>query len=330
MILAGDVGATKTVLAVFRTGSGKLVPVREHRFDSRQRGSLEGMVRDFLAGGKEKTQVSVFGVAGPVSSGRSQVVNLKWSVDSKKLSKLPGIGRVEVINDLEATAWGVAGLPPSRSRSLTPGVRRRDGPCALIAPGTGLGTAGMVPQGDGFLPFAGEGGHRDFAAMDETGYLLHRFLKNRFGSHVSVERVCSGNGFQLLLEFVVSAGIAEVGPSLRKRFESGPDRNAAIAEAGMNRTDPAAREALSLFVSYLGSTAGDLALTLGATGGVWLAGGIAPRILSALRDGRFLHAFRNKGRMRPYLEKIPVRVVLDPKTALHGAAAFGAALGGKR
>ncbi len=330
MILAGDIGATKTVLAIFRIDSGKPVPVRQYIFRSGQRSSLESMVRDFLAGGKEKIQVSVFGVAGPVVAGRSQIVNLKWSVDRNKLSNLPGIGRVEVINDLEATARGLVGLPPSRSRSLTPRLRRRPGPQALIAPGTGLGTAGMLPEGDGFRPFAGEGGHRDFAAADEAGYLLHRFLKKKFGSHVSAERVCSGYGFQVLLEFVISQGIAQVGPTLMERLENCSDRNAVIAEAGMKRTDPAARAALSLFVSCLGAVAGDLALTLGACGGVWLAGGIVPRILPALCDGRFLEAFRNKGRMRPYIEKIPVRAILEPNTALYGAAALGAEKGGTR
>ncbi len=330
MILAGDVGGTKTVLALFRSGAGKPVLVREYVFDSRQRSSLESMVRDFLAGGNEKIKVSVFGVAGPVAAGRSQMVNLNWTVDRNKLSKLPGVGRVEVVNDLEATARGVAMLPISKSRSLTPGIRRRQGPYALIAPGTGLGTAGMLPEAGGYRTFAGEGGHRDFAASDETGYRLHRFLVKKYGRHVSVERVCSGNGFQVLLEFVVSTGVAQVGPSLLGRLEQSSDRNAAIAAAGMKRTDPAARAALSLYLSCLGAVAGDLALTLGATGGIWLAGGIAHRILPALAEKRFLDAFRNKGRMKPYMEKIPVRVILDPNMALYGAAVVGAELGGKR
>jgi len=330
MILAGDVGGTKTVLALFQAGSGKPVPVREYVFDSRQRTSLESMIRDFLAGGREKIRVSVFGVAGPVLSGRSQVVNLNWMVDRKKLSKVPGLGRVEVINDLEATARGVAVLPVSKSRSLTPGIRRRQGPYALIAPGTGMGTAGMLPVAGGIHTFAGEGGHRDFAATDETGYRLHRFLTRKYGRHVSAERVCAGNGFQVLLEFVVSTGIAQAGPSLLNRLDQGGDRNAVIAEAGIKRTDPAARAALALFVSSLGAVAGDLVLTLGATGGIWIGGGIVPRILPALAEKRFLTAFRNKGRMKPYMEKIPVRVILDPKTALYGAAALGAELGGKR
>ncbi|MBD3866958.1 MAG: glucokinase [Acidobacteria bacterium] len=330
MILAGDVGGTKTILALFRGKPGKPVPVRQYVFDSRQRSSLESMVRDFLAGGTEKINVSVFGVAGPVSAGRSQVVNLNWPVDRKRLSKIPGVGRVEVINDLEATARGVDLLPSSKSRSLTPGIRRRKGPYALIAPGTGLGTAGMLPEGGKYLAFAGEGGHRDFAATDETGYRLHRFLVKKYGRHVSAERVCSGNGFRVLLEFVVSAGIAQAGPSLLHKLDHATDPNAVIAEAGNKRSDPAARAALSLYVSCLGAVAGDLALTLGATGGVWIAGGIAPRILPSLTGKDFLESFRSKGRMRPYMEKIPVRVILDPNTALYGAAAFGAAHGGTR
>lgn len=330
MILAGDIGGTKTVLALFRTESGKPVPVREYVFDSRQRTSLESMIRDFLAGESEKVQVSVFGVAGPVASGRSQVVNLNWMVDRRKLSRLAGVGRVEVINDLEATARGVALLPASKSRSLTPGIRRRQGPSGLIAPGTGMGTAGILPVDGRYYAFAGEGGHRDFAPTDETGYRLHRFLVKKYGRHVSVERVCAGNGFQVLLEFVVSEGIAQAGPSLRKQLDRGGDRNAVIARAGVRRTDPAARAALSLFVTSLGAVAGDLALTVGATGGVWIGGGIAPKILPALAEKRFLAAFRNKGRMKPYMEKIPVRVLLDPNTALYGAAALGVEIGGKR
>ena len=330
MILAGDVGGTKTVLALFRMKAGKPVPVRQYVFESQQRPSLESMVLDFLAGNKEKITASVFGVAGPVTSGRSQMVNLNWPVDGKKLAKIPGLGRVEVINDLEATALGVGLRPISKSRSLTSGAKRRPGPFALIAPGTGLGTAGMLPDGSGYRAFAGEGGHRDFAATDETGYRLHRFLVKKFGRHVSAERVCSGNGFQILLEFVVTAGLARVGPSLLHRLDHAADRNAVIAEAGIKRSDPAARAALSLYVACLGAVAGDLALTLGATGGVWIAGGIAPRILPALAEKRFLDAFRNKGRMKPYMEKIPVRVILDPNTALYGAAALGAKHGGTR
>jgi glucokinase len=330
MILAGDVGGTKTVLAVFGGKPLKPVPVRQYVFDSRQRSSLESMVRDFLAGGTEKITVSVFGVAGPVSGGRSQIVNLNWPVDRKKLSRIPRIGHVEVINDLEATARGVDLLPSSRSRSLTPGLRRRKGPYALIAPGTGLGTAGMLPEGKGYRAFAGEGGHRDFAPSDETGYRLHRFLAKKFGRHVSVERICSGNGFRLLLEFVVAAGIAQAGPSMLRELDHAADPNAVIAEAGASGSDPAARAAVALYIGCLGAVAGDLVLTLGATGGIWIAGGIAPRILPSLTGKGFLEAFRNKGRMRAYMEKIPVRVILDPMTALYGAAALGAEYGGKR
>jgi len=330
MILAGDVGGTKTVLALFRAKPGKPVPVRQYVFDSRQRPSLESMVRDFLAGGTEKIKVAVFGVAGPVASGRSQVVNLNWTVDRKKLSKLAELGRVEVINDLEATARGVGLLPASRSRSLTPGIRRREGPYALIAPGTGMGTAGMIPVNGRYQAFAGEGGHRDFAPTDEIGYRLHRFLVKKYGRHVSAERVCAGPGFKVLLEFVVTSGIAQAGPSLLQQLDRAADGNAVIAQAGIKRSDPAARAALSLFVSCLGAVAGDLALTLGATGGVWIGGGIAPRILPALTEKRFLAGFRNKGRMRSYMEKIPVRVILDPNTALYGAAALGAEYGGTR
>ena len=152
----------------------------------------------------------------------------------------------------------------------------------------------------------------------------------KYGRHVSAERVCSGSGFQVLLEFVVSSGIAQAGPSLLQRLKRGSDRNAVIAEAGIKRTDPAARAALSLYVSCLGAVAGNLALTLGATAGVWIAGGVAPRILPALSEKRFLVAFRDKGRMKPYMEKIPVRVILDPNTALYGAAALGAEYGGAR
>ena len=322
MILAGDVGGTKTLLGLFTRARGKLRAVHERSFQSQESPSLEGMVRAFLAGQGARVHACAVGVAGPVVGGKSDRVNLAWRVEERKLARVLGLGHARVINDLEANAWGIAELSPRRMMSLTPGLRPSPGNAALISAGTGLGMAILAWDGERHRPSASEGGHQGFAPRDAQQVELLEFLRERHG-RVSVERVVSGPGISAIYEFLLASGNGPESDLMKRRRGEG-DPNPAITEAAMAGEDALAARALDLFVSLYGAAAGDLALVARATAGVYLGGGIAPRILPRLRDGAFLRAFRDKGRLTPFLERIPVKVILEPKTALIGAAACAA------
>jgi glucokinase len=324
MILAGDVGGTKTLLGLFGRAGQKLTPVREASFPSQDYPSLGAMIAEFLHRGRQKVDRFAVGVAGPVVNGRSQVVNLRWPVDAAKLAGELGLGQGQVLNDLEATAWGIPELPPSKLVSLTPGLRPRPGNAALIAAGTGLGMSHMVKDGERFLPQASEGGHQAFSPRNELEIDLLRFMLER-RDRVSVERIVAGPGFSEIYRFLVESGRGRETKRMKKRLAEAEDANASITDAALAREDATASRVLDLFVSMYGAVAGDLALITKATGGFFVGGGIAPKILPRLREGGFLRAFRDKGRLSPLLEKIPVRVILEPRTALIGAAACAAA-----
>jgi len=329
MILAGDVGGTNTRLGLFRQQARNLVSIAEERFPSQEFASLEVIVREFLAhhrGRGQRVACCAMGVAGPVIDGRSQVVNLRWSVDARRLGRSLRLGRerVHVINDLEATAWGLPCLPPRKLRSLTPGVRAGSGNAALIAAGTGLGMALLIREGDRFRPYPSEGGHQQFGPRDEFEIDLLRFLRQRHG-RVSIERLVAGPGISAIYRFLLERHRQREPEWLGRRLAAGEDPNAVITEVGLEGKDPVARETLDRFVSLYGAAAGDLALVSKATGGVYVGGGIAPRILPRLESGEFVRAFRDKGRLTPLVESIPVKVILESRTALIGAAARAAA-----
>jgi glucokinase len=262
----------------------------------------------------------VVGVAGPVVDGRSRIVNLRWPVDEKRVARETGASRVRVLNDLEATGWGIARLPSRKLASLTPGLRTQQATGALIAAGTGLGMCTLVWDGTRHVPLAGEGGHQDFAPRNELEVDLLRHFQKIHG-RVSVERIVAGPGMSGIYRFLVDTGRERRDRKLEARFEK-EDPNAVVSEAGVEGSSPTARRAVEIFVSLYGAAAGNLALVVKATGGVWVGGGIAPKILPALRDGAFLDSFLDKGRLRPVLEHIPVKVILEPRTALLGAAAY--------
>lgn len=322
MILAGDVGGTKTLLGLFKTAGRRLEVSREEGFASGEFRSLEAVVEAFLSGGRGKVSAASVGVAGPVIDGRSQRVNLKWSVDRRRLARSLGLApdRVAVINDLEATAWGVPLLDGRRLRNLTPRLRPRPGNAALIAAGTGLGMALMPWDGERHHPSASEGGHQHFGPRDDLEIALLRYMRRRHG-RVSVERLVCGAGFSAIYTFLTENGWGEGSRAMRARLAAADDPNAAISQAALDGTDPLAEKTMQMFVGMYGAAAGDLALVAKATGGVYVGGGIAPRILPRLVDGTFIEAFRDKGRLRSLVEKIPVRVILEPRTALLGAAA---------
>jgi len=318
MILAGDIGGTKTRLALFTAVGERLESLAEEIFPSREHGGLDEIVRTFVS----KQQVSVthagFGVAGPVKHGRCETTNLPWVVDARQLAGQLGIASVVLINDLEANAYGVAALEAKDFVILNQGAPDAEGNAAIIAAGTGLGEAGFYWDGAQHHPFACEGGHGDFAPRNELELELLRYLLTRF-THVSYERVLSGPGLYNIYQFLRDTGRSKEPVWLAEELRQ-QDPAATISQAALTSRSALCVQALDLFVSLYGAEAGNLALKVMATGGLYVGGGIAPKIMQKLEDSTFVQAFIAKGRMRPLLEAIPVRVILNDQTALLGAA----------
>lgn len=321
LILAGDIGGTKTDLAVFSSTRGVRAPLAEATFASRKYSSLEALVHEFLSASELEVDRAGFGVAGPVVRGKATITNLPWVMDKDKLALELGLSSVRLFNDLEAVAAAVPHLSPSDLHPLNPGRAATGGAIAVIAPGTGLGEAYLVRAGGRYRACPSEGGHADFAPADDRQAGLLSFLRERF-KHVSYERVCSGMGFPNIVAYLKESGAAEEPGWLAKRLAAADDPVPVIVEAALDTKRPCSlcRAALKMFVSILGAEAGNLALKVMATGGVYLGGGIAPRILPALQTGLFVKAFRGKGRMSALMNAIPIHVILNPKAALLGAA----------
>lgn len=314
-ILAGDVGGTTTRLALFEGRGPRLRKLAESAFPSRDWPSLDGPVAAFLAEAGVECSRAGFGLAGPVQGRRVRITNLPWVVEADALAARFGFDEVALLNDLEAAAWGVGDVREDERRVLQAGRPGAAGNAAVVAAGTGLGVAGLFWDGRRHHPFACEGGHAGFAPSgDEEGELLRR-LEAAHG-RVSWERVVSGPGLVAIHELL--AGRDGLPPAAGELGAG--DAAAAIAAAGA--ADPAgtAARAVRLFAGLFGAVAGDIALTMMATGGVWLAGGIAPKLLAFLEEGEFMTRFLAKGRMRPLVEAMPVRVVLKADVALWGAA----------
>ena len=302
MILAGDIGGTNTRLAL--VDGDPRQPVALEIYPSGDHASLEEMVRDFLAAHPAEPAAACFGVAGPVRDGRVRVTNVAWPVDGATLAEALGLKAVVLLNDLEANAWGIAALGPDDFHVLNEGHAEARGNAAVCSAGTGLGEAGLYWDGLRHHAFACEGGHTDFAPLSEAQEGLREFLVAEYG-HVSYERVCSGIG--LVNIYRLLAGACDLSA-------------AEISQLAMAGTDEHAVGALDLMVEIYGAEAGNLALKLMATGGMYLGGGIPPRILSKLEEGSFMRAFTAKGRFVDLLAGIPVRVILNDHTALMGAA----------
>jgi glucokinase len=322
MILAGDIGGTKTDIAV--VDPDQHVIARQH-FDSRSYASLDDIVREFLSAHPVDIRRACFGIAGPVHGGTVKATNLPWVVDGAALASTLGIDRVLLINDLEATAHGIAALDGQDQISLQLGAQAASGHAAVIAAGTGLGEAGMFWDGQRHHPYASEGGHATFAPQNDVEFELLQYLGRERG-HVSWERVLSGPGLFNIYRFLRDTKRRPEAPTLADELRHG-DPPAVISRAGIQGHSELCVAALDLFVSLYGSEAGNLALKTYATGGVYLAGGIAPKILEKLTDGTFVRAFTAKGRMQSLLEAIPVRVVVSDKVNLLGAARRGRASG---
>jgi glucokinase len=322
MILAGDIGGTKVNLGLFEASGQRVKLVAEGSYPSQKHGRLEEIIQEFLtAAGPREINSACFGVAGPVRKGRVHPTNLPWNVDATALAEELKAGAVSLLNDLEANAYGLAELSPEDFHVLNRGEPGA-GNAAMIAAGTGLGEAGLFWDGQRHHPFACEGGHASFAPATKLDAELFDWLRARFG-HVSWERVLSGPGlfniYQFLRETNRGDEPAELADAMRKA-----DPSVVISQAATAGTSSRCVQAMDLFVGYYGAEAGNLALKLMSTGGVFIGGGIAPKILGKLETGDFLPAFFTTGRMKPLLAAMPVRVILNPKTALLGAAHYAA------
>ncbi len=323
MLLAGDIGGTKTVLALF-SAETQFTPLNRKKFISADYDSLEDIVAEYLHKQNANVQAAAFGVAGPVVSNRSNVTNLSWTVDGNALAERCDIPQVILLNDLVATANAVPILPEKDVHILNEGHAIAKGAIAVIAPGTGLGEAFLTWDGNRYVAHASEGGHSSFSPSNQLELELLEFLFPKFGGHVSTERVCSGMGIPNIYDFYHSRGLAEEPAHLTQQLAEADDRTPVISADAMSKTpSPLAKQTLETFAQILAAEMADLALTFLATGGVYLGGGIPPRILPYLESAAFLKTFCAKGRFSNMMKQIPVRVILNSKAALLGAARAG-------
>ncbi|HXT72447.1 MAG TPA: glucokinase [Candidatus Angelobacter sp.] len=318
MILAGDVGGTNTRLAFFEQRARKLQNLFEHIYPSHDYASLEDIVAEFLASQKFRPDAVAIGIAGPVRDGVVRATNLPWVVDARLVATRIGLPSITLLNDLEANAYGIATLAPKDFAVLQRGAPGATGNCAVISPGTGLGEAALHWCGSHYLPLASEGGHSSFAPRDDLQDELLKHLRAQFG-HVSWERLVCGPGLVSIYEFLRDTGRGEEPAWLAAEIKNG-DPAPVISQIALAGKSALCEKALDLFVVLLGSEAGNMALKVLATGGVYIGGGIAPKILPKLQTPAFLAVFADKGRMKEMLESMPVRVILNDGTALRGAA----------
>jgi glucokinase len=324
MILAGDIGGTKTVLALFQPDGETLTPVRDATFPSRQHATFEEILTTFLEGSPgARPEVACFGVAGAVMDGRVQTTNLPWTLEEEALASSIGARKATLLNDLEAAAYGTLHLSLEEKHVLNPGTsRRKRGNIAVIAAGTGLGEAILFYDGQKYQPIASEGGHADFAPQSDLEIELQKYLRQKFGGHVSYERVLSGPGFFNVYSFFRDSGHAPEPEWLGEKLRAG-DPSAVVAATGLAGQDENCVATLDLFSTIYGAEAGNLALKALAVGGVFVAGGIAPKLLPALtRNDAFLRGFFAKGRFTDLMKNLHVSVALNPRAPLIGAAYY--------
>lgn len=323
MILAGDIGGTKTILALFSWGAGAHAPMAESTFPSARYASLEAIIREFLAANPASVDVACFGVAGPVVAGRASVTNLPWLIDAAAMRDELGFGAVHLLNDLESIAHAVRILELADLATLNDGAALAGGAIGVIAPGTGLGEAFLTWDGARYRAHPSEGGHSSFAPNTPDELELLRYLQAKLG-HVSSERVCSGLGIPNIYGYFRDRVFGQETPEVAAALSGAADPTPVIVRYALGGAAacPVCTATIDAFVGILGAEAGNLALKTLATGGIYIGGGIPPRIIDRLRQPRFMAAFRGKGRMRELLGGIPIHVILNPKAALLGAASF--------
>ncbi|MBG0511607.1 glucokinase [Agrobacterium sp. MOPV5] len=319
-ILAGDIGGTKALLGLYEFDGAAARLVRTDRYAVRDFGSLNDVAQRFL--GVDRADIACFGAPGPSNPDRMTMANLDWVLDRRDLSKSLGIETVLLTNDIEATGHGLSALSSAQLSTLNAGEPAEVGTTCVIAVGTGLGTGFLTLQCDQYAPQPSEGGHVDFTPRDDDEEDLTRYLRRRHGGRVSVETVVSGQGLTLIFRFLRDVrGMGEP-VWLADEIMRADDPNPVISRVAMEGQSALCERALDMFVAALGAAAGNLALTTCATGGVYLAGGIAPAILKKLNDGTLMRTFTEKGRLSKYVKSMPVHVVLDQSTALQGAAKY--------
>lgn len=327
MILAGDVGGTKVHLALYNFANGRLQPIRDEKFAAHEFANLDDVVNRFLAICNEKRDgifAACFGVPGPVRNGRLKLTNLPWTLDTGDLVDSLGIKHIFLINDLEANGYGIPELAPQSIFTLHAGDPNVSGHAGLIAAGTGLGEALLIWDGKKHRPIPSEGGHCDFAARSNREIALLEYLRDTLKGRVSWERVVSGLGIKNIYAFLRDVEKINEPGWLHDRMLA-EDPNAVIGQCAEDGSSSLCFETMRVFAAAYGAEAGNIALKVLATGGIYLGGGIAPKILKTLTSGAFIQAFMDKGRMSPLLQAIPVRVILDDTCALLGAAAFAEA-----
>ncbi len=317
MILAGDLGGTKTKLALVSKQEGRWRIEAMRSYPSQQYPGLEAIMADYLSATQCPVDRACIGIPGPVVAGEATAVNLNWHIVEESVKRKLGLPHMRLANDLEILAYAVPELGPADLVTIHPGAAQRGGAIAILAPGTGLGQAYLSWDGERYHPGSSEGGHADFAPHGERERQLHAFLEAQFG-HVSWERVLSGPGLHNIYRFLASKCVQP--EWVAQRLAEG-DPSAAISALALAKSDQCCMDALEMFVSIFGAQAGNLALTFLATGGVYLGGGIPPKILPRLQDGTFVRAFLGKGRLRSVVQEIPVHVITNEHAQIIGAAA---------
>ncbi len=322
MILAGDIGGTKTNLALFELKDNQLKIKTEHQFISRDFSSLTEVIMAFeKISSISQITAACFGIAGPVIDGCCHTTNLPWDIKTIDLQKHLNIDNIRLLNDLESTAYGMLNLSEDDFIDLNPTGEAKDGNRAVIAAGTGLGEAMLYYDGTDYHPIGSEGGHSDFAPVTRQQDELLKWMRHHYPEHVSYERILSGPGIYALYIFLYESGFAPQ-PAYMTNIVGGEDLSAMVSECALEQDDPLCMEALRLFAEIYGAEAGNLALKSMSLGGVYIGGGIAPKILPVLTNEHFMNGFTAKGRFKALLRSMPVKVSLNPNTALLGAAHF--------
>jgi len=316
-ILAGDIGGTNCRLALFSVDKYGLNSLYEANYISAEWNSLAVIIQKFVSDHSLNITYACFGIAGPINGRQCQMTSLPWLVDADDLADKFSFKQVELINDLEANAWGINALTEEDFYLLNPGNAKLGGNGCIISAGTGLGEAGLYWDGQAFHPFASQGGHTDFSPSNEVEFKLFQWLAKRHG-HISWERVVSGPGLVNIYQFLCEESRVQLNPS----FEAADDQAALISQLALQKSDSICEEALHLFIRCYAAEAGNHALKLMATGGVYIGGGIAPKIIEQLKQPHFIETFYDKGRMSDLMRSMPVRIILNPKTALFGPALY--------
>ncbi len=319
MLLVGDIGGTKTELAVYASVTTLTTPVANDTFPSKLYSGLEEIIREFLAKHDVRVDRASFGVAGPIVADKATITNLPWIIDAAQLQESLHLKSVLLLNDLEALASGVPFLQHNELETLNTGQPTANGPLAVIAPGTGLGEAFLTWDTQTYVAHRSEGGHGDFAPTNELQMGLLKYLQPRY-DHVSYEWVCSGRGMPNIYTYLKDSHYAEEPGWLAEQLAQAKDPNAVVVQTALNKADPLCVATMQMFVSILAAEAGNLALKILSSGGLYIGGGIPRHILPFLKDELFMKTFLDKGRLVEVLKPMPVHVILNPKVGLQGAA----------